>query len=111
MGPFGVQSVSPRDVKARLDRGDPIFLVDVRELDEVEIASIKGAHVIPSGEVLMRASEIPKDKDVILFCHGGARSMMAAYQLKRKGWNRVANMAGGIEAWSLEVDPSVPRYE
>jgi rhodanese-related sulfurtransferase len=103
--------VTPRELKERLDRGDPIFLLDVREPDEVEMASIGGAHVIPSGQILMRAAEVPKDKDVVIFCHIGARSMMAAYQLKRKGWTRVANMTGGIEAWSLEVDSSVPRYE
>jgi rhodanese-related sulfurtransferase len=107
----GIPTVRPRDVKERLDRGDPIFLLDVREADEVETASIAGATVIPSGDVLRRSGEIPKDKDVIIFCHSGGRSMMAVYQLMRKGFTRVSNMAGGIDAWSVEVDPSLPRYE
>lgn len=108
---LGVPSVKARDVRARLDNGDPVFLLDVREADEVATASIKGAHVIPLGEVVRRSAEIPKDRDVVVFCHMGGRSAMAVWQLKRKGWTRVANMEGGIEAWSLEVDPSVPRYE
>jgi len=108
---LGVPSVKAREVKERLDGGDPIFLLDVREADEVATASIVGAHVIPLGEVMRRAGEIPKDRDVVVFCHMGGRSAMAVWQLKRKGWTRVANMEGGIEAWSLEVDPSVARYE
>jgi len=109
--PLGVPSVKAREVKERLDHGEAIFLLDVREADEVETASIAGAHVIPLAAVMRRAAEIPKDRDVVVFCHMGGRSAMAVWQLKRKGWTRVANMEGGIEAWSLEVDPSVPRYE
>jgi adenylyltransferase/sulfurtransferase len=103
--------MTPRDVKAKLDRKDDFVLLDVREPYEVEMASIPGAVVIPSDDVPARAVELPKDKEVVVFCHHGGRAAMAAFILKRKGFGKVAVMAGGIDAWSLQVDPSVPRYE
>lgn len=107
----GVAGLSPKDVKAKLDRGDQVVLLDVREPYEVEMAHIEGAVVIPSDDVAARALELPKDKELVVFCHHGGRAIMAAFVLKRKGFTKVAVMAGGIDAWSIQVDPAVPRYE
>jgi adenylyltransferase/sulfurtransferase len=111
MNPFGIEEVAPAEVKARLDKGDGIVLLDVREDDEVAMASLNGALHIPLGDVPYRLAEIPKEKDLIVFCHHGNRSLMGAYQLKRKGFPRVFSMAGGIDLWSQQVDPDVPQYE
>jgi rhodanese-related sulfurtransferase len=111
MNRFGVEELSPGEVKDRLDRKEPVLLLDVREYDEVAMASIEGAVHIPMGELGARLSELPQDKDVIVFCHLGSRSLMVAAQLKRRGYARVMHMGGGIDQWSRQVDASVPQYE
>jgi len=88
-----------------------VVLLDVREPYERRLASIEPSLHIPLQEVPERLSEIPKDKAVIIYCHSGVRSMMVAGFLANRGWESVANLAGGIDAWSLEVDPRVPRYD
>jgi adenylyltransferase/sulfurtransferase len=108
---LSVDAISPLEVKKKLDAGENLFLLDVREPWEVEMASIAGAKVIPTYELAQRVQEIPKDREVIVICHVGARSMMSAYYLRRLGYTKVKNMAGGIDLWSDEVDPSVPKYE
>lgn len=107
-----VQEISPREVKAALEAGEALRLVDCREPDEVAIAKIEGAEVIPLSQWGALASErFPQPHErVVIFCHAGVRSAYAAADLMRRGMTRVQNMAGGIEAWSLDVDPGVPRY-
>ena len=102
----------PTEVKAKLDRGEPLVLVDVREPEEVEIASIHGALHIPMGEIYHRYKEIAGDPntEIIVFCHHGGRSERVMNQLWGLGYPNVKNMSGGIDRWSAEVDPSVPRY-
>ena len=111
MNRFGVEEILPAEAKAMVDRKDGTLLLDVREHDEVAVASIDGALHIPMNEVGPRLGELPKDKDIVVFCHGGGRSLMVAVQLKRRGFARVFNMAGGIDGWSQTVDPNVPQYE
>lgn len=111
MNPFGIPEVPAQEVKRLLEKGDPLILLDVREHDEVAMASIKGAVHIPMGEVGHHLADLPKDKDIVVFCHMGSRSLMVAYQLKRRGFARVFSMEGGIDAWSRDVDPQVPQYE
>ena len=77
---------------------------------ELDIASIDGALHIPMGEIPGRINEIPRDRDVIVFCHSGVRSVSVTHYLQGEGYTRVHNMLGGIDAWSLQVDPTVPRY-
>ena len=111
MAPFGVDELSPAEVKHRLERKDGTLLIDVRENDELAVASIDGAKHIPMNDVGRHLAELPKDKDIVFVCHSGSRSLMVAIQLKRRGFTRVFNMAGGIDMWSQTVDPNVPRYE
>jgi adenylyltransferase/sulfurtransferase len=84
----------------------------VREPDEHAIASIAGARLVPLGALLQRLGELEpwRDRRVVVTCHHGPRSLRGAAALKERGFRRVENLAGGIEAWSLTVDPGVPRY-
>jgi adenylyltransferase/sulfurtransferase len=105
-----VPSVSVQELKRRLDAREPITLVDVREPWEYEIAQIAGARLIPLGELEERLMELPREGVVVVQCHTGMRSEHGARLLKRAGFENVCNLEGGIEAWSSEVDPTVPRY-
>jgi rhodanese-related sulfurtransferase len=90
---------------------DAPLLVDVRTDAERALAAIQPSlHVGLDRFVQAAPQEIPKDRDVVVYCHVGARSAQAAVWMKVNGWPRVRNLAGGIDAWSLEVDPGVPRY-
>jgi rhodanese-related sulfurtransferase len=111
MARFGVEELFPAQAKERLDRKDGTLLLDVREHDELAVAAIAGAVHIPMGELGGRLQELPKDKDIIVVCHTGSRSLMVSVQLKRRGYDRVFNLAGGIDLWSQTVDPNVPRYD
>lgn len=106
-----VHTIAPEDLAPRLRAHDPTFvLLDVRELDERETARIEPSLHIPMNEVPARVTEIPRDREVVVYCHSGARSMMVAGYLEGQGFAHVANLTGGIDAWSRKVDPSVPRY-
>ena len=104
-----VPSVSVTDAAAELGAGGPI-LIDVREDDELAIASVAGAVHIPLGELPSRVSELEKDGAYIMMCHGGTRSGRATTFLIGEGFTNARNMTGGIAAWSREVDPSIPQY-
>lgn len=106
-----VARLTPEEVARRLnDDPDSLFLLDVREPEERELAAIEPSLHIPMGEVLERMDEIPKDRTVVVYCHMGARSEMIATFLESEGYENVANLTGGIDAWSATVDPSMPRY-
>jgi len=89
---------------------ESVVLLDVREPYERRLASIQPSLHIPMNDVPRRLSEIPRDREVIVYCHSGARSMMVAGFLEGEGYSSVANLSGGIDAWSVQVDASVPRY-
>lgn len=101
--------VSVHDLKRALDTR-AATVVDVREPWEAEIAKIEGSILIPLGEFTARGKELPQDKPVLVMCHHGGRSMQATQWLRRHGYVRASNVAGGIDAWSREIDPAVPRY-
>ena len=101
---------SPLEIKKRLDQGDPIFLLDVREPQEYAFARIEGAHLIPLGELPYRYQELDTEKEIIVYCHHGIRSLQAAHFLLQMGFKSVKNLNGGIDAWSLQSDLQVPRY-
>lgn len=103
-------TISAKETKARMDAGDDFVLVDVREDGEREICKIDGAVHIPLGQITSRYNELPKDKEIILHCHHGMRSQAAGFELLNVGFTKVTNLTGGIDAWSLEVDPAVKRY-
>ena len=106
-----VEQLTAEEVADRLRAApDRVLLLDVREPFERELAAIVPSLHIPMGEIPERLSEIPKDRELIVYCHGGSRSMMVAGYLSNRGWKSVANLEGGIDAWSVEVDPSIPRY-
>ncbi len=104
--------LSPPDVAQRLRAApEKVVLLDVREPYERELASIQPSIHIPMREVPARAAEIPQDREVVVYCHGGTRSAMVAAFLEAHGFRSVSNLAGGIDAWSRQVDPTVPRYD
>jgi len=98
------------DLKKRLDAGDEVLILDVREPNEYQICKIPGAVLIPLGELPRRYAELPKDKDIVAHCKMGGRSAKATDFLRSVGFNRVKNLRGGILDWIDKVDPSQPKY-
>ena len=105
-----MDEITPLELTARLDRGDDIFILDVREPHEFDIARIPGSTLIPLGQVAQRVDELNSTADIIVHCKMGGRSAKAQGILKEMGFSRVTNLTGGITRWSDEVDPSVPKY-
>ena len=107
----GIPQISVEQLKARLDKGDKPFILDVREPHEYAIVNL-GASLIPVGQVGQRLSELPADKseEIVVHCKTGGRSQRAALELKSAGYSNVKNLAGGITAWADRVDPSLPKY-
>ena len=102
--------ISAREVKERLDRGEKLLLVDVREPHEYAICHIEGAVLIPMGSIPMNLQKLDTDEDVVCFCHHGMRSLDVANWLRVQGVASAKSMNGGIDRWSVEIDPNVPRY-
>lgn len=107
---INIEQLSAPDLAERLKREPAPVLVDVREPWEVGIAAMPGAIAVPLGELAMRHTELDPDAETVLVCHHGYRSMQACMFLANRGFERLANLRGGIEAWSTQVDPGVPRY-
>jgi sulfur-carrier protein adenylyltransferase/sulfurtransferase len=104
-----VPEITPRELKARLDRGDDLYILDVREPHEYQICNL-GGHLIPLGDLSKRASELDSSREIVAHCRSGKRSAEAVEFLQRAGFRKVLNLKGGILGWSDEVDPSVPKY-
>ena len=105
----GIPQLSVKELKKRMDAGENLFILDVREPFEYRIANI-GGKLIPQNEVPERIGEIDRNQEIIVQCKSGGRSQRIAEFLKQSGFPNVANLAGGILAWSDEVDPRVPKY-
>jgi molybdopterin/thiamine biosynthesis adenylyltransferase/rhodanese-related sulfurtransferase len=105
-----VPSVSVQELKRKMDARERLTLVDVRESWEYDIAQITGSRLIPLGELEERLSELPREGILVIQCHSGVRSEQGARRLQQAGFANVYNLEGGIEAWSRDVDPTVPRY-
>src|SRR5262245_3505012 len=105
--------IDVRTVKQMFDRGEKFVLLDCREPGEVATAKIAGSVHIPMREIPARLAELEPHKveQIVVHCHHGGRSLRVTQFLRQQGFEQVQNMAGGIDAWSLEVDPQVPRYE
>lgn len=105
--------VTAQDVKVRIDAGEALVLIDVRQPEELEICGIEAAHLFPLPNLKSSIGEIAalaEGRAIITFCHHGHRSVQAAVFLREAGIGRVHSMAGGIDAWSRTVDANVPRY-
>lgn len=103
------RSITPLELKERLDRGERPELLDVREPWEFELARIEGSRLIPLSELPQRGSELEPGRETVVICHHGARSAYATQALERSGFLKVFNLEGGLDAYS-RVDNSVPRY-
>jgi adenylyltransferase/sulfurtransferase len=103
--------ISVDEVKQLLDqKPGEVLLIDVREPFEIELCRISGAEHIPMRQIPEHVGSLPKDKHLLIHCHHGGRSMRVTQYLRANGYEAVSNVAGGIDAWSLVIDPSVPRY-
>lgn len=107
------QSLSPHDLHAALQNHEPIHLLDVRQPAEHALAALPDSQLIPLHELPARLSEIHPEPGarLVVYCHHGVRSWHAAQFLEQQGYPAVYSLDGGIDAWSLEVDASVPRYQ
>ncbi len=105
-----VNEITPSELKARRDAGTGPLVVDVREKWELEVAHIPDVLHIPMGEIPGRVGELDAGREIVVMCRSGGRSMQVAQFLDRSGFKNVANLTGGILAWSRDVDPSVRAY-
>ena len=102
--------MSAHELKRKMDAREAFELIDVREPFEYEIARIDGAKLIPLGEIAERADELQREQLIVIHCHSGGRSAEAVRLLQQRGFTNVYNLKGGIDAWSDQIDPSVPKY-
>lgn len=105
-----VREISASELKARRDRGEKPLVLDVREEWELQLASIPDVVHVPMNQVPARVSDLSRDVETIVMCHAGGRSLRVAHFLANQGFTNVANLTGGISAWTEEVDATVPRY-
>lgn len=106
-----MEEITATELKGRLDRGEDIQIIDVREQNEYDTARLEGSKLIPLAQVVSRMNEIDAGRETVVHCKMGGRSAKAIEALKRAGFEgRLLNLKGGITAWSNEVDPSVPKY-
>ncbi len=107
-----MKEITVKDLKAKMDAGEDIQLIDVRMPDEWAVAKIEGATLIPLPEILQRMGELDSSKEIVVHCKMGGRSARAIEALQRAGFDgEMANLVGGITAWSKEIDPTVPINE
>jgi rhodanese-related sulfurtransferase len=102
--------IAPEELKARLDRREPIVLVDVRDDWEVRLCALDNAVHIPMPEVEFRTAELDPADEIVVYCHQGVRSAAVADYLRGLGFPKVWNLAGGLERWARQVDPAMRRY-
>lgn len=105
-----VEEISPRALKQRLDEGSAPLLIDVREPFEYEICRLPGAELIPLSQLPNRAAELDPSRETVVYCHVGIRSAAAVRYLQASGFNRVVNLAGGIDGWARSIDHGMPVY-
>ena len=104
-----IPEITPRELKQRQERGDDLFVLDVREPHEYQICNLNG-YLIPLGDLPKRVSELDSSREIVAHCRSGKRSADAVDFLRKAGFRKIWNLKGGILAWSDEVDPSVPKY-
>lgn len=104
--------VDCRSVKAALDRGEELILVDCREPDEHALVNIQAARLLPMSQLQARCAELEacRTQRIVVHCHHGGRSLKVANWLRSQGFTRAQSMAGGIDQWAVEIEPGLPRY-
>jgi len=105
-----VREVTPREFETARRSGSNAVLLDVREEWELKVASVPGILHIPMGQVAARLSELDPERETVVLCRSGRRSLEVARFLEQQGFQSVANLSGGILAWSKDLDPSIPEY-
>lgn len=105
-----MKEITVDELAALRERAEPHVLLDVREPDELAAASVPEVLAIPMAEIPARTAELPRDVPLVVMCHHGGRSARVTRFLEAQGFTNAANLDGGIEAWSLRIDPTVPRY-
>lgn len=106
-----MEEITATELKQRLERGDDLQIIDVRDQKEYDVARLENSKLIPLGQVVNRMNEIDPNRETVVHCKMGGRSARAVEALKAAGFRgRLVNLKGGITAWSNEVDPSVPKY-
>ncbi len=105
-----IPEIAPAALKARLAAPQPPLVLDVRENWEREAARLPGTLDIPMMEVPQRLAELPRDREIVVMCHGGVRSLKVAHFLAQNGFSQLANLTGGIHAWASDVDPGIGTY-
>src|ERR1700686_682670 len=105
----GIPEISAKDLKVRQDRGDDLFILDVREPHEYQICNLNGK-LIPLGELPRRVNELDSSREMVVHCRSGKRSAEAIQFLQKAGFKKLWNLKGGVLAWSDEVDPTMPKY-
>lgn len=106
-----ISEITAPQLAEKLKSPNPPLLIDVRELDEYAFCRIPGGQLKPLGQLMQWAREFDANAEIVCYCHSGQRSYMAAHYLQQNfKFKNVANLAGGIDAWSVLVDPSIPRY-
>ena len=103
-------AISPKELKARLDKGDKLVLMDVREDWEYSLAKLEGSILIPLGTLPQSQAQLNRDSEIIAICHHGMRSADATNFLLQQGFQNVKNLVGGIDAWSTQIDGTISRY-
>jgi adenylyltransferase/sulfurtransferase len=107
---MGFKTITPAEFERRRRRGEDLLLVDVREPEEYELARVEGARLLPLSLFNEWAPTLDPGRETVFICHHGIRSAQVCASLSRQGFGRIYNLTGGIDRWSTEVDPTVPRY-
>ncbi len=102
--------ITPQELRQRQERNEELTLLDVREPWERQAASIAGSQHIPMADIPSRLQELDPDQHIVVYCHHGVRSLTVTDWLRKQGYEKVQSLSGGINQWSLWIDPTIPRY-
>jgi adenylyltransferase/sulfurtransferase len=105
-----ISEITVEELKARLERGDDLFILDVRNPEEFQICRLEGSTLIPLPTLPQRVGELDRSREMVVHCKSGMRSQRAIGFLRTQGFTRLANLKGGILAWADRIDPSMPKY-